>query len=128
MVWHNYWIAPNNNKLPINNKLSELNERLNSEVAAYREDVLSNRCSLKFCNIQRKTPVLESFVKKVVGLQLSYEYSEIFKSPQVAASEKFIIFSGKHYWRQGRREEKYHQISQKFLSLMTSQIMTSHRC
>ena len=29
--------------------------------------VLQNRCSLKFCNIHRKTPVLESLVNKGTG-------------------------------------------------------------
>ena len=47
---------------------------------------------LKFCNIQRKTSVLESFFNKVAGLQLSSEYCKIFKdsffhkTPPVAAS------------------------------------------
>ena len=32
-------------------------------------DVLQNRCSYKFHNIHSKTPVLESLLKKVVGLK-----------------------------------------------------------
>ena len=32
-------------------------------------DVLQNRCSLKFHNIYRKSPVLESLFNKVAGLQ-----------------------------------------------------------
>ena len=57
-------------------------------------DVLQNRCSQKFANIQRKTPVLKSLFNKCVDLQLSCEYCKIFKSTffdktsSVAASEK----------------------------------------
>ena len=32
-------------------------------------DFHRNKCSLKFCNILRKTPVSESFFKKVAGLE-----------------------------------------------------------
>ena len=32
-------------------------------------DVLQNRCSKKFCNIHRKTPVLESLFNKVTGMK-----------------------------------------------------------
>ena len=41
-------------------------------------DVLQNRFSLKFRNIQRKTFVLESLLNKVAGLQLSCDYCENF--------------------------------------------------
>ena len=57
---------------------------------------------LKFRNIQSKIPVLESFLNKAAGLQLSCGYCEIFrnsyfhKKPPVAASENFINFPGKH--------------------------------
>ena len=34
-------------------------------------DILQNRCSLKFLNIYRKTPVLESIFNKVAGLKAS---------------------------------------------------------
>ena len=60
------------------------------------------RCSQKFCNIHRKTPVLEFLFNKIAGLQLSCEYCKVFKNsffhktPSVAASEKFINFPGKH--------------------------------
>ena len=60
------------------------------------------RCSQKFCNIHRKTPVLEFLFNKIAGLQLSCEYCNVFnnsffhKTPSVAASEKFINFPGKH--------------------------------
>ena len=49
--------------------------------------------------------MLESLCNKVTALQLSCEYSEIFKNsffhktPPVAASEKFINFPGKHQWQ-----------------------------
>ena len=33
-------------------------------------DVFQNRCSYQFCNIHRKTPVLESFLNKVAGLRV----------------------------------------------------------
>ena len=42
--------------------------------------VLRDGCPQKFCNIQRKTPVLESAFNKVAGLQLSCEYCEFFKN------------------------------------------------
>ena len=32
-------------------------------------DVLQNRCFYKFCNIHRKTPVLDSLFHKVLSLQ-----------------------------------------------------------
>ena len=60
------------------------------------------RCSQKFCNIHRKTPVLEFLFNKIAGLQLSCEYCNVFnnsffhKTPSVATSEKFINFPGKH--------------------------------
>ena len=60
------------------------------------------RCSQKFCNIHRKTPVLEFLFNKIAGLQLSCEYCKVFKNsffhktPSVAASEKLINFPGKH--------------------------------
>ena len=62
---------------------------------------------LKFCNIQRKIPVLESLFDKVDGLQRSFEYCDVFKNSffhktyPVAAYEKFKNLSGKHQW--GRR-------------------------
>ena len=49
--------------------------------------------------------MFESLLFKIAGLQLSCEYYEIFKnsffhkSLPVAASEKFINFSGKLQWR-----------------------------
>ena len=46
-------------------------------------DVLQNRGSLKFCNIQRKTAVLESRFNKRTGLQL---YQNFYRIPPVAAS------------------------------------------
>ena len=67
---------------------------------------------LKIHNIERKTPVLESVFNKVAGvlsLQLSCEYCKIFrksffyKTPPVAASEKFINFPEKHQWRRRNR-------------------------
>ena len=70
--------------------------RFNTETAAHQcsmgvlnnqkqllADVLQNRCSEKFHNIQRKTPVLESLFNKVAGLQihiLSSEYCKNFKN------------------------------------------------
>ena len=72
-------------------------------------DILQSRCSSKVCNIQRKTPVLESLFNKVASLQLPCEYCKIFKNSffhktlPVAASEKFINFPGKHQpWRHNR--------------------------
>ena len=44
-------------------------------------DVLQNRCSYKFCNIHRRTPVLQSLFNVVAGLKVfSCEYCEIFKN------------------------------------------------
>ena len=48
--------------------------------------------------------MLENVFDKVAGLQLSCEFCEIFKSsffhktPQAAASEKFVNFPRKHRW------------------------------
>ena len=98
-------------------KLLELNKRINTEAAAHRcsvavlknqkqplADVLQN-----WCNIQRKTIVLEFLFNKVAGLQLSCEYCEIiknsffYKTPPVASSEKSLNFPGKHqWWRRNR--------------------------
>ena len=35
-------------------------------------DVLQNRCSSEFCNIHRKTPMLESLFNKVAGLRTAF--------------------------------------------------------
>ena len=44
-------------------------------------DVLQNKCSYKFCNIHRKTPVLEQLYEKETPKQVFYyEYCGIFKS------------------------------------------------
>ena len=60
-------------------------------------DVLQNRCSYKFCNVYRKTLVLESLYNKNAGLQ-AYEYGEILKnsyfyrtSLAAASSEPFFV-------------------------------------
>ena len=56
-----------------------------------------------------KKPVLECVFNKVVGLELSCEYCEIFKNscfhktPPVSASKKFINFPGKSQWRRRNR-------------------------
>ena len=53
--------------------------------------------------------MLGSAVNKVAVLHFSCQYCEIFKSsffqktPPVAASEKFINFSGRHQWRRRNR-------------------------
>ena len=72
-------------------------------------EVLQNRFSEIFCNIQRKAPVLKSLFNKVTALQLSCEYYKIFKNsffhrtPLIVDSEKFRNFSGKHQWRKRNR-------------------------
>ena len=53
--------------------------------------------------------MLKSLFNKYAGLQLCFEYCEIFKNsflhktPSVAASEKFINFPEKHQWRRRNR-------------------------
>ena len=81
-----------------------IKKQLLSKKMFFEIDVLKN-----FCNIQRKTPVLECASNKVAGLQLCCEHCEIFKNsffpktPPVAAFEKSINFRGKHQWRKCNR-------------------------
>ena len=75
-------------------------------------DALKNRCSFKFHNIHKKTPVLKSNFNKVAGLNsgnfikkgtstqlLSFEYCDIFKNSffdrttLVAACDLWAVFS-----------------------------------
>ena len=56
-----------------------------------------------------RTRVLESLFNKFAGLQLSCEYYEVFKNnffyktPPLAASEKFVNFEEKHQWQKRNR-------------------------
>ena len=85
------------------NKLPEINRKVNTEAAAHRCSVAvkknqKQRLADLLCNIQSKTPVLESLFNKVAALQLSCEYCKIcknsffHKTPLVAASGKIDKF------------------------------------
>ena len=109
------WIVNNlivhNLLIPVNR--SSCSPQFYSCFSLKKSEAAASRCTswylVKFRNIQRKTPVLESVFNKVAGMQLSCEYLEIFrnsffhKTPAVVASEKFMNFPGKHQWRRGNR-------------------------
>ena len=60
-------------------------------------NVLRNRCSETFRNIQRKRPALESAFNKVADLQIYvkiFKNSFFHKTPPVAVSEKFTNLPG----------------------------------
>ena len=99
-------------------KLSNWHKRKNSQKQAFT-DVLQKRCSQKFGNIRKKTPVLESHFDKVAGLKawifikaetptqvFSCEYCEIIKNNfflehplLIILLRNFIGFFG-HLWVQ----------------------------
>ena len=75
-------------------------------------DVFQDRCSWKFCNIHRKTPVLESLFNKVTGPKsciftekeppsqvFSCEYCKVFKN-RCFIEYLFILFFWKFMWWQ----------------------------
>ena len=46
---------------------------------------------IKFCNIHRKVPVLESLFNKVAGLK---DTGGVYRTPPVAVSQRQITFTG----------------------------------
>ena len=102
-------------------------------------DVLQSSCSLKFCNVQRRTHVMESLFDKAADLQVfSSEYCEIlriaflYRTPPVAASLisetpefrqpinlSFLLLNMVMYFQTGESHQKSYQL-EKLLSRMSS--------
>ena len=82
---------------------------VNSEAAAHQADVLRNRCSLKFRNVQRKHLCWSLFLIKLQACNFPVNIAKFlrpsfnYKTHPVAASKKFINLPGKHEWRRRNR-------------------------